>query len=102
MRGKEVSHYTSSENTKSFFQIHTIKNIGLDLGPGIAESVESITGFIGKGTILDWRNYIDKDIVLQDKQWKEQEWICRPEISFSNYSHLEYETTSLVSPNGSL
>lgn len=43
----------------------TIKDIGLDLAPGVGELIESIISFISQGTILNGSNHIDKNIILK-------------------------------------
>lgn len=48
--------------------VHTVENIGLDLSSSVAKFVESITGFIGEGTELNWCNNIDEHIILQNKR----------------------------------
>ena len=47
---------------------HTVKYIGLDLGPSIGKLVEGVTGVISNGSVLYRCNNIHKYIVLLEKQ----------------------------------
>lgn len=47
---------------------NTIKNISLDLIPGVAEFVVCVAGLVCKGAVLDRCNNIDKNIVLRSQK----------------------------------
>lgn len=58
------------------YSVHTVKNICLDLTPGIAEFIKRIASLVSQGTILNRCHDIDKYIILKHKRIQIQSFLC--------------------------